>query len=174
MTPVQLNQRCWNHEEREAACRCPACGRSYCRECVSEHDGRLLCAACLSALSAQRVEETGGLRRLAPAAMIAAGILLAWLIYWAAGVGLIGFLHRLENTGATVIKWGGPPGPRGFPWTRSSPGKISFMRVPKSRPGGLPRTRGPAPLLAPVVPRSGTPRTGDRIAGATRERTFHA
>ena len=102
MTPVQLNQRCWNHEAREAACRCPACGRSYCRECVSEHDGRLLCAACLSALTVRRVEETGGLRRLAPPAMIAAGILLAWLIYWAAGVGLIGFLHRLENTGAVL------------------------------------------------------------------------
>ena len=45
---MELQQRCWNHEAREAACRCPACGRSYCRECVSEHEGRLLCAACLS------------------------------------------------------------------------------------------------------------------------------
>ena len=23
------------------------CGRSYCRECASEHDGRYLCASCL-------------------------------------------------------------------------------------------------------------------------------
>jgi hypothetical protein len=95
---MELNQRCWNHEAREAACRCPACGRSYCRECVSEHEGRLLCAACLSRITANRVQETGGFRRLAPPAMIAAGILLAWLIYWAAGVSLIGLLRRMENT----------------------------------------------------------------------------
>jgi len=94
---MELNQRCWNHEAREAACRCPACGRSYCRECVSEHEGRLLCAACLSKVSANSEPETGAFRRLAPPAMIAAGILLAWLVYWAAGASLIGLIHRMEQ-----------------------------------------------------------------------------
>ncbi len=94
---MELNQRCWNHEAREAACRCPACGRSYCRECVSEHEGRLLCAACLSMVTADREPETRGFRKLAPPAMIAAGVLLAWLIYWAAGAGLIGLIHRMEQ-----------------------------------------------------------------------------
>jgi len=93
---VNLNQHCWNHEEREAACRCPACGRSYCRECVSEHEGRLLCAACLIRITANRQPETHTLRKLAPPAMIAAGILLAWLVYWAAGAALIGLIHRMS------------------------------------------------------------------------------
>lgn len=97
MTPMELNQRCWNHEAREAACRCPACGRTYCRECVSEHEGRLLCAACLRGLATGREQETGVLRRLAPPGMIAVGILLAWLIYWAAGASLIGVIRRLEQ-----------------------------------------------------------------------------
>lgn len=40
--------RCVRHSEREAVARCPACGQSFCRECVSEHEGKLLCAACLA------------------------------------------------------------------------------------------------------------------------------
>jgi len=27
--------------------RCRLCGRSFCRECVVEHEGRLICAGCL-------------------------------------------------------------------------------------------------------------------------------
>ena len=44
-----VQQRCWNHESRGAVCRCPNCNRPFCRECVSEHDSRLLCAACIKA-----------------------------------------------------------------------------------------------------------------------------
>ena len=40
-------QRCFNHGIREAAARCPDCGRYFCRECVTEHKGRVLCAQCL-------------------------------------------------------------------------------------------------------------------------------
>ena len=83
--PMELQQRCWNHESREAACRCPACSRSYCRECVTEHEGRLLCAACLAAATVQSAPAASGSRSLAPLVMIVVGILLAWLIYWVAG-----------------------------------------------------------------------------------------
>jgi hypothetical protein len=105
---MELNQRCWNHEAREAACRCPACGRSYCRECVSEHEGRLLCAACLSLAVASRKPETGSLGKLAPAGMIATGVLLAWLIYWAAGASLIGLIRRMEQE--PVLRGAANPG----------------------------------------------------------------
>lgn len=97
MAPMELQQRCWNHDAREAACRCPACGRSYCRECVSEHAGRLLCAACLGRITAGRDAGAGRLRKLAPAAMIAAAILLAWLTYWAAGESVMSLLRRLQQ-----------------------------------------------------------------------------
>jgi hypothetical protein len=122
---MELQQRCWNHEAREAACRCPACGRSYCRECVSEHEGRLLCAACLGLVVARSEQTSGGLGKLAPPGMIAAGILLAWLIYWAAGAGLIGLIRRIEqepaatsssesnseSSSADPLVRTGPPGP---------------------------------------------------------------
>ena len=42
-----LHQRCFNHLRREAVARCPECRRYFCRECVTEHEDRVLCAACL-------------------------------------------------------------------------------------------------------------------------------
>jgi hypothetical protein len=42
-------QRCLHHAAREAVARCPECGRFYCRECVTDHEGRVLCQGCLKA-----------------------------------------------------------------------------------------------------------------------------
>ena len=40
-------QRCHIHLDREAAARCPECVSFYCRECVTEHEERVICTACL-------------------------------------------------------------------------------------------------------------------------------
>ena len=97
MNPPALEQRCWNHELREAVCRCPQCGRSFCRECVTEHQLRLLCAACLRQ-AAQTVDAPHGFfRRLAPTAMTLAGILLAWAIFFGAAQSLITITERSER-----------------------------------------------------------------------------
>lgn len=42
-----VQQRCLRHSERQAVARCPQCRLFYCRECISEHDDRILCADCL-------------------------------------------------------------------------------------------------------------------------------
>ena len=47
-------RRCDNHPKREASARCPECGRFFCRECITEHDDRVLCASCLAALSVKK------------------------------------------------------------------------------------------------------------------------
>jgi len=52
-------RRCWSHATREAVSRCPSCKKFYCRECVTEHDGRLLCVTCLAAAGAATVKRTG-------------------------------------------------------------------------------------------------------------------
>jgi len=49
MTPL-AQQRCFRHDLREAAGRCPSCQRYYCRECLTEHHHRLLCVTCLAKL----------------------------------------------------------------------------------------------------------------------------
>src|ERR1700686_3897828 len=50
VTGCLVHQRCLHHPDREAAFPCPVCKRNYCRECGVEHDGRILCAACLKKL----------------------------------------------------------------------------------------------------------------------------
>ena len=47
------HQRCFNHAVREAVARCPECGQCFCRECITEHDDRVVCAACLKKLTRQ-------------------------------------------------------------------------------------------------------------------------
>jgi hypothetical protein len=79
------SRRCHVHRGREAAARCPVCGRFFCRECVTEHDGRLLCAACL-----QRAADGGGVRRaawesLAAAGELALGTFLIWVVFYRLG-----------------------------------------------------------------------------------------
>jgi hypothetical protein len=93
-----LQQRCWNHETREAVCRCPECRRSYCRECVTEHEARLLCASCLRTLAARRPAGSSGLRRLLPAALTLAGVALAWLLFLGGGELLVWVTARMEQT----------------------------------------------------------------------------
>ena len=48
---------CVVHDERSAAARCPVCERFFCSECITEHDGRLSCAACLAKERAESGEQ---------------------------------------------------------------------------------------------------------------------
>ena len=92
-----LEQRCWNHGGREAVCRCPECNRSYCRECVSEHDSRLLCAECLARTVRTPEGPPSRLRRMAPVAMVLAGLLMAWVVLFGAGESLVILAERAEQ-----------------------------------------------------------------------------
>jgi hypothetical protein len=77
-------QQCFNHPGRQAIVRCPSCHRDFCRECVTEHEDRYLCSACLLGESARK---TGPKRRVGVpvGAMLAiAGLLTAWTVYYAA------------------------------------------------------------------------------------------
>ena len=85
---VLTRQRCLIHVEREAAARCGRCGRFFCRECVTEHDGQMTCAACLREVAAQGRR---GARKprfwLGPLVVtwrgvqLTASILVAWLFF---------------------------------------------------------------------------------------------
>jgi hypothetical protein len=81
-------ERCFNHASREAVARCPECGRTFCRECVSEHDDRVICAFCLRRLTAKPVRRyrLTGLVRLAQILM---GVLLLWSSFYMLGKALL-------------------------------------------------------------------------------------
>ena len=69
--------------------RCPGCREFFCRECVVEHAGRLLCAGCLAragAANERRHQRFAALRRAAAAA---GGVLALWLIFYWVGALLV-------------------------------------------------------------------------------------
>src|SRR5215831_9364867 len=79
------HQRCFNHHQREAAARCPSCSRFFCRECISEHDDRVLCAACLRKLQSKRFIDS---RKLAGALLVGKAMLavmVAWFFFYLLG-----------------------------------------------------------------------------------------
>jgi hypothetical protein len=83
-----LVQQCLNHAGRPAVARCPSCGQSFCRECVVEHDYRIICAACLEKLvSAQREQRHRARVPVASIVQIAFALTILWIVFFvAAGV----------------------------------------------------------------------------------------
>lgn len=71
---------CHSHISRPAAARCPSCGDFFCRECVTEHEGRLLCVRCLArakvALEQPRARPLRAVASLAGFATLWAGLYL--------------------------------------------------------------------------------------------------
>jgi hypothetical protein len=82
-------QRCYNHAWREAAARCPECGRYFCRECVTEHEDRVLCAACLMRLTGSKEERVSRVEYLIRAMQFVIGLLILWLFFFMLGQGLL-------------------------------------------------------------------------------------
>jgi late competence protein required for DNA uptake (superfamily II DNA/RNA helicase) len=79
-------QRCVVHQDREAAVRCPECSRFYCRECVTEHLGRMVCAHCVAQSKVDPASRRSSLA--AWGALSLTGFLFAWLVFYYLGMGL--------------------------------------------------------------------------------------
>jgi hypothetical protein len=82
------DQRCFNHARREAVARCPECGRCFCRECVTEHEDRVVCAACLKKLTRRPLLRQPAFARMLRLAQCGAGILIAWFFFFLIGESL--------------------------------------------------------------------------------------
>ena len=79
-----LDQRCSHHSFREAVAQCPSCKRFFCRECVTEHSGRMICVNCVNAL-AHGAQHTAHAARARWTVTALAGILIAWLVFYYLG-----------------------------------------------------------------------------------------
>jgi len=95
--------RCRWHAERAAVARCQSCGGMFCRECVTEHDLRMVCSDCLAKEAKAAVEAGKPKRRLAAplwiGAQLLAGIVVLWLMYYFLGRLLLsvpGDFHDLD------------------------------------------------------------------------------
>jgi len=80
--PSLVNQRCLNHAQREAVARCPACGHYFCRECIAEHDDRVICASCLAKIAHSPLLRRRRLVMLRRAVCGLVGFIIAWFFFY--------------------------------------------------------------------------------------------
>jgi hypothetical protein len=98
-------QRCFNHSVREAAARCPECRRFFCRECVAEHDDRLICASCLKRLTVSETSERRAFSTATRSVQLVVGILVVWFFFFMIGEGLVRIPSSWHDTSLWQAPW---------------------------------------------------------------------
>ncbi len=89
--PLNLaNQRCFNHANREAVARCPECRRFFCRECITEHEDRVLCASCIAKTTKRMKIPRSTLAGIAALFQIITALVVLWICFVMIGQGLLG------------------------------------------------------------------------------------
>lgn len=83
------HQRCFNHSVREAAARCPECGQFYCRECITEHDDRVICASCLKKLAKVPFTQRSGFVSVVRSVQLLFGFAVVLLFFYLLGQSLL-------------------------------------------------------------------------------------
>lgn len=99
--------KCINHASREAAARCPACKNFFCRECITEHDGRLICTSCLQKIAAPEDQVSSGVFKRGMHLFrnsLKAGFsfLVLWIVFYAIGQ----FLLQIPDSFHSGELWG--------------------------------------------------------------------
>ncbi len=109
MTVNLERQRCAHHADREAVARCPQCERFFCRECIAEHEGRVLCALCLSVSHDRQGGRRTYVHRLLPPLQFALGLIVLWGCFYYLGQTLMVLPDQFhEGTMWQTGAWGDP------------------------------------------------------------------
>ncbi len=98
-------QRCFNHALREAAARCPECERCFCRECVTEHEDRVICAACLRKVAALPFTRRSGFIAVVRAGQLLVGLATVWLFFYLLGEVLVSLPDSFHEGSVWKASW---------------------------------------------------------------------
>lgn len=98
-------QRCFRHTDREAAARCPECGRFFCRECITEHEDRVLCVSCLESKTAAEGASPARWSRITRLLQCGTGLFAAWIFFYYIGLILLSLPTAFHE--GTLWKAGG-------------------------------------------------------------------
>lgn len=100
--------QCTRHAGREAAARCPQCRRFFCRECIAEYRGRLLCSHCLHLTTgATSPAHRGRAHAWVRGLTLILALSLVWMFWSWAGWQLARWQHATHEE----VLWQDPPFP---------------------------------------------------------------
>lgn len=100
-----VDQRCFNHVAREAAARCPQCRRFFCRECIAEHAGRMLCTLCLQQLAASLQQNRARWNLLFLALQFVAALFFLWIFFYTIGIALLKLPAAFHDGALWTQRW---------------------------------------------------------------------
>ena len=103
--PALARQRCLNHPAREAVARCPECGLFYCRECITEHDDRVVCASCLKKVALAASKTPARCWNAWPLAQGAGGFIVAWFVFYTIARLLLALPEEFHRDALWQLKW---------------------------------------------------------------------
>jgi hypothetical protein len=98
-------QRCFNHAQREAVARCPRCSHYFCRECITEHDDRVICAACLRNLAKAKPAQRRVFAGVVRGCECLLGLVLVWFFFYLIGEGLLASPASVHESTVWKVKW---------------------------------------------------------------------
>jgi hypothetical protein len=103
--PNLSQQRCFNHFQREAVARCLECRQYFCRECITEHDDRIICAACLRKLLERPVRRRRGLAGIFRLGQYLLGVMVLWFFFYLAGEKLLAVPSSFHEGTLWQVNW---------------------------------------------------------------------
>ena len=78
-------QRCLVHLDREAVARCISCLQYFCRECVGEHEGKMICAGCLRKQEAKKKTVAPRRALISSTLLFVASFFFLWWCFYGMG-----------------------------------------------------------------------------------------
>jgi uncharacterized paraquat-inducible protein A len=74
-------RKCANHASREAVARCPECKKDFCRECITEHNNKMLCTNCLQEITRKKDAKKKKLAALFTIVLFFLGMLISYYFF---------------------------------------------------------------------------------------------
>ncbi|MGA1842815.1 MAG: rhomboid family protein [bacterium] len=79
------NSQCLLHPDREAVAICLSCNNYFCRECVTEHKGKVLCKPCLYKGKRKSVKRKKVPLLIRAASAILVGLFMCYFLFYSLG-----------------------------------------------------------------------------------------
>lgn len=100
-----IHQRCFNHAHREAVARCPECRQFFCRECITEHEDVVVCAACLAKRARMPLFKRPAFARLKSSFQFLCGLFLVWFFFYLIGSALVALPSSFHEGTLWQVHW---------------------------------------------------------------------
>lgn len=100
-----IHQRCFHHSLREAVARCPECRQFYCRECITEHEDRVICATCLKKITATKETKRPVFAWALPLVPFSIGLTILWFFFYLCGATLLSIPSSFHEGSVWIDRW---------------------------------------------------------------------